>query len=98
MLMHLNVLQASGEAPSDRYEPAEQPGVLKRPAPSAADQNPQAQKRARRLFGALMGTLAKARCRHAAVEQASAGSGRTAAQSAAHQRMVSGHVLDSSSS
>ena len=57
------MMQASGEAPSDRHEPQEQPGMLKRPAPSAADQNPQAQKRARRLFGALMGTLAKARCR-----------------------------------
>lgn len=57
------MMQASGEAPSDRQEPQEQPGMLKRPAPSAADQNPQAQKRARRLFGALMGTLAKARCR-----------------------------------
>lgn len=54
-------MQSSGEVPADRYDPAEEPGTLKRPAPSQADQNPQAQKRARRLFGALMGTLAKAR-------------------------------------
>lgn len=52
--------QSSGEAPAERYDPVEEPGTLKRPAPSQADQNPQAQKRARRLFGALMGTLAKA--------------------------------------
>ena len=39
----------------------EAPGIAKRPAPSQAEGNPAAQKRARRLFGALMGTLAKAR-------------------------------------
>ena len=35
--------------------------AFKRPAPRDAEQNPAAQKRARRMFGALMGTLAKAR-------------------------------------
>lgn len=39
----------------------EAPGIAKRPAPVEDDANPVAKKRARRLFGALMGTLAKAR-------------------------------------
>ena len=46
-------------APAIEYEA---PGIAKRPAPIEDDGNPAAKKRARRLFGALMGTLAKARC------------------------------------
>jgi len=39
----------------------EAPGIAQRPAPVDDEGNPAAKKRARRLFGALMGTLAKAR-------------------------------------
>ena len=56
------------EAAQDIIAPAaaqpveyEAPGIAKRPAPADDDANPTAKKRARRLFGALMGTLAKAR-------------------------------------
>jgi hypothetical protein len=50
---------ALGAAQHIEYE---EPGIAKRPAPIGDDTNPAAKKRARRLFGALMGTLAKARC------------------------------------
>ena len=52
------------DAPSAAAQPFEHeaPGIAKRPAPVEDDANPAAKKRARRLFGALMGTLAKARC------------------------------------
>lgn len=43
-------------------EPHAGPGTAKRPAPSNADRDPAAQKRARRMFGSLIGTLARARC------------------------------------
>jgi hypothetical protein len=52
----VQVLSASEPAPR-----REEFGTAKRPAPREADGNPAAQKRARRMFGSLMGTLAKAR-------------------------------------
>ena len=60
---HAALLQdaAPVAAPAVEYEA---PGIAKRPAPVDDEGNPAAKKRARRLFGALMGTLAKAR--HAA--------------------------------